>query len=115
MRYCFEEDVDLRSRKFLRDLPENRLDRIDNLRLRSDFQRPLRQDMIVHSYLGNLVLEASGRFSRGKISFSPADVPHFVEGIVKVLDCPGVTDASITAKQTIQYYHLCLDEGILKR
>ncbi len=116
MRYCFEEKVNLRSRKFIRELPKNDFDEIDRNRLLGDFNVPLRPERMVHSEKGNLVICSSrgSSFNKGQISIGSTDVPHFVEGIVRVLDYDGVRLAQIRSIQTIGYYHKCLDEALIK-
>jgi len=114
MRYCFEENVDLKKRKFLRDLPLMNKSEIDELRLKSDFQRPLRKEGgTVRNIGGKLVIYSLPRKYGSNISFDSREVPRFVEGIVKVLDYDGVRGAQNMCIQTVQYYHQCLDHGLL--
>ncbi len=115
LRYCFEQDVNLRERQFLRELPSPTTCKIDKPRIKSDFKRPLRSDFgPVRSIDGNLVICPSGRFSNGKILFPPEDVAHLVEGIIRNLDYGGAYTHPIRCIQTVKYYHECLDAGLLK-
>jgi hypothetical protein len=116
MRYCFEEDVNLRNRSFLSNLNNSDFCEINKDHVKQYLQIPLMSDMgLVRSLLGDLVIYSSpSNLMDGKISFKKDDVPRFVEGILKVLDNQGIILAFERCSQTIQYYYQCLDEGILK-
>jgi hypothetical protein len=115
LRYCFEESVNLKQRPFLRDLPYTGVDTIDTLRLDYDFQRPLRKDAgTIRSVSGDLIINSFPVKMSGSVSFHANQVPRFVEGILRVLDCDGIRGAQIKSSQTIQYYYQCLDKGILR-
>jgi hypothetical protein len=115
MRYCFEADVNLKERKFLRNLPHNPACETDKIDQKFDFQTPLRSDAgTVRNVNNNLVIYSRPNIRDSSISFNPKDVSKLVEGIIKVLDCEHVPLAPIKCIQTIQYYHECLDEKILK-
>ncbi len=112
MRYCFEENVDLRKIRFLRNLPDTKPYVIDKNRALYDFKRRLRDDvgtirkvnhdLVIHSFPTNLT---------GRISFCSEDVPKFVEGIIREFDYDGISGARRKVTQTVQYYHECLERG----
>ena len=115
MRYCFEEDVNLRKRPFLRDLGYTDFCEIDKVQVKQDFQRPLMDDGgLVRHLSGDLVICSSPLELKGKISFNKEDVPEFVEGILRVLDNKGIILARRKCSQIVQYYSQCLDKGILQ-
>ncbi|MBW2991047.1 hypothetical protein KY348_05085 [Candidatus Woesearchaeota archaeon] len=115
MRYCFEEGVNLKERKFLRDLPFEGFYEIDERRLKSDLQRPLRNDAgTVRRVDNDLIIYSSPPYMSGKISFDAKNVSELVEGIIKVLNCDGVARAHTKCIQTVQYYHQCLKEELIK-
>jgi len=117
MRYCFEKSVNLRKNPFLRKLPYadlNKMERFDKDRIKQDFQLPLRVDVGVVRYAGeDLVIYSSPDTFKGYISFDKEDVPEFVEGIIKSFGDEILAGAKEKCLQTVQYYHQCLDEGLL--
>ena len=116
MRYCFENQVNLRKRKFIRNLPAYDPEELDLQRTECYFKMPLRGDAgIVRSVLGRLELRSSPQKYRpsGRVCFQPGDVPRLVEGLIRVLDWDGIRGAQIKCIQTVQHYHHCLDKGIL--
>jgi hypothetical protein len=115
MRYCFEQDVNLRGRDFLRELHCN-TSGIDELRLMADFRIPLRKDYgPVRSDNSRLFIYSTPDRFGDFISFDPKDVPEFVEGNIRVLNPAIVGNAMERCAQVVCYYHQCLDKGILKK
>jgi len=120
MRYCFEARVNLRANAFLRKLHDIGFEDIDKARAMSDFQIPLREDVgPVRNISGRLALYTSPSnftsYAKGGVTFDARDVPRVVEGIIRVLDCENVSLAHIKSVQTINFYHKCLDDGLLVR
>jgi len=126
LRYCFEEKVNLKENKFLSEIHDNNDSLINKAYLDQDFQRSLSgDDGPVRLKGGNLIIYSSpnpyntlfskiiSNPSNSSISFNSEDVSELVEGIIKVLDYDGVRLAQIKSIQTVQYYHQCLDNGLL--
>jgi len=126
MRYCFEEKVNLKENKFLSGIDYNNDNLIDKDYLNCDFKIPLRRDEgLVRSKDENLIIYSSpnpyntlskiiSNPSSSSISFNKEDVSNLVERIIKVLDCYAARNAQIKCIQTVQYYHQCLDSGLLE-
>lgn len=121
LRYCFEEGIELRKRKFLRNLPCKGGYTLDQMALdyrKQDFQIPLRiEGCRVNSVDGKLVINSSGEGPggkiQGKVSFDSRDVSGIVEGILRVLKKDG-NIAQAKCAEIVRYYYNCLDGGLLK-
>jgi len=121
LRYCFEQGIDLRKRKFLENFLERdyRTDgsfyEIDDYfiaKTQISLEVPLktRRGKGVRSIEGKLIIN-----SEGEVSFDPEDVPELIEGIVRGLNNDGIRLAQIKCIQAIQHYHHCLDNGVLSK
>ena len=117
MRYCFEEKINLREREFLKDLSSYDPLKMDESRIKSHMQRPLNSDSgLVRSVEGDLVIYSFPEVWRPKdgVSFNSEDVPEFVEGMMRVLDCDSVFKAHKKCANIVNKYHEWLDAGLLK-
>jgi hypothetical protein len=116
MRYCFEQDVDLRERKFLRNLrvKDSRYPiKLSEDALISDFRRPLGVSGSVATFNRRLMLRSVPAYCKGEISFDSRDVSGLIAGIIKRLDYNGVRGAQIRSIKIVQFYHKCLNEGLI--
>jgi len=114
MRYCFEENINLRERPSLKKLNHRDFSEINEERILSDFKIPLRDDIgAVKSVLHKLVLTSSPSEVTGEISFNKSEVPELVEKIIESLDYEPTILTKIKCEQTVQYYHQCLDNEII--
>lgn len=121
MRYCFEEKVNLKKRKFLRKTLDEVLElhyEIDERfigNLKFWFGLPLSADSKIGSIDGKLIIYTTGPYCLGrKISFDSEDVPQLVEGIIKIFSRGSCLGGRTKLVKTLQYYHECLDKGVLK-
>ncbi|MBW3012093.1 hypothetical protein KY311_02830 [Candidatus Woesearchaeota archaeon] len=111
MRYCFEAEVNLRERQFIRNLAQASPSTRDRQDIDFYFKMPLRKDAgTVRNVDGRLVIHSSPS-DKGEISFNPEDVSQLVEGIIRVLDYDGVRRAQEKCSEVVHYYHQCLDNG----
>ena len=115
LRYCFEKDINLKERPFLRDLPFEDLSKFDpsetNYALGMPSEYPVHS---VKSIDGNLVIQDKV-WREQKIVLEPEDIAELVEGFLRILNCYHVQGAYIECAQMFQYYHTCLEEGSLKK
>jgi hypothetical protein len=112
MRYCLEEDVNLRT--IALDLPEGfDSEQIDKSSLVVGFRTPLRENGgLIRKINRELVICSSDL--HGRVLFNKVDVPGFVEGILKSFNGTPLDLARIKCLQVIQSYHNYLDRGILR-
>lgn len=105
MRYCLEQDIDLRCREYLSSLPMGEEYADETKKFGMEMSIPLRSDCgITRSENGNLVICSFPEKMGGKVSFKKQDVPQFVEGIIRVLDCDGVRGAHFRCVDIVQNY-----------
>jgi len=116
LRYCFEEQVDLRERSYLRRPAHPHACVIDEYRLQHDWKRPLRADVgVIRSVNKGLVIGSTPEHTfHGTISFQQENVAELVEGIGRVLDSEATRLGHLRCMQTIQFYHRCLDDGFFR-
>lgn len=121
MRYCFEEKVNLKSKKFLVKALDEILEPSCDIderfigNLKFWFGLPLSTNTKVGSIDGKLIIYTTGPYCLGrKISFYPEDVPRLVEGIIKIFSWESCLGGRTKLVKTLQYYHECLKNGDFK-
>jgi hypothetical protein len=121
MRYCFEEQIDLRKNKLIRKLPATpnfyEEERYAN-ETRFYLNLPLKEDSpCIRKVEGNLVIDSTPAklTNQNSVSFAYYDVPKLVEGFLKVYGGKNRDGAYLRILQAINIYHEDLDKGIIKQ
>ena len=117
MRYCFEEQVDLRKNKFIRDLPPTPQFSSEEhyaREARFHFKMPLKKDSgTISKCSGELAIHSyPSKFLHSSVFFKAEEVPKLVEGFLRVYDSEVLGYARIS--QAVNLYHEDLDRGIIR-
>lgn len=122
MRYCFEERVELRKNKFIRDLPSTpRFDSEEHYADEARFYFKIH----LHKYEGT-IMNSRGELvissyplkltDKSSVSFNPRDVPKLVEGFLRIYgqDDNGGNLGYARIAQAVNLYHEDLDKRLIR-
>jgi len=114
LRYCFENDIDLKERIFLKELPSQDMSNFNEFEIKYALNLPSKYPCFgVRSIDENLSISSVSGYNT-KVSLKRGDIAELVEGFLRILKDSPVNGAYIECAQIIQYYHACLQEGTLK-
>ena len=106
MRYCLENNLDLRSREYLCSLIGVEENLNETSKFAEEISLPLIKDGTIRNEDGKLAIYSCPEkfVGKGKVSFDSKEVPRFLEGMLRVLDCSGVKGAHFKCAEMVSNY-----------
>jgi len=121
VKYCLDQNVDLRERSFFRGLPREKPDMTsgDTKQLIRQLKTPLMADLgIIRERDNDLIIKSYSSNKgggAGMVIFESQDVPNLAEGLIRMLDYDEKTrDSQEKAMRIIQQCHGIIDRGFFK-